>query len=59
MDSALQAMTAAADKLKKFVIPGDWLMRGTKIPALKKLAQMIYPTVGEGGDEGYLQSITV
>ena len=58
VDTALQAMTAAADKLKKFVIPGDWLMRGTKIPALKKLAQMIYPTVGEGGGEGYLQSIT-
>lgn len=58
VDTALQTMTAAADKLKKFVIPGDWLMRGTKIPALKKLAQLIHPTTGEGGDEGYLQAIT-
>ena len=58
VDTALQTMSAVSDSLKKFIIPGDWLMRGTKIPALKKLARMIYPTVGEGGDEGYLQSIT-
>ena len=58
LNSALQTMSAVSDSLKKFIIPGDWLMRSTKIPALKRLAQLIHPTVGEGGDEGYLQAIT-
>lgn len=58
LNSALQTMSAVSDSLKKFIIPGDWLMRSTKIPALKKLAQLIHPTTGEGGDEGYLQAIT-
>lgn len=58
LDTGIQMVSAAADKLKRFIIPGDWLMRSTKVPALKRLAQLIYPTVGEGGEEGYLQSIT-
>ena len=58
LNSALQTMSAVSDSLKKFIIPGDWLMRSTKIPALKKLAQLIHPTTGEGGGEGYLQAIT-
>lgn len=58
LDTGIQMVSAATDKLKRFIIPGDWLMRSTKIPALKRLAQLVYPTVGEGGEEGYLQSIT-
>ena len=58
LNSALQTMSAVSDSLKKFIIPGDWLMRSTKIPALKKLAKLIHPTTGEGGAEGYLQAIT-
>lgn len=58
LSTGIQMVSAATDKLKRFIIPGDWLMRSTKIPALKRLAQLVYPTVGEGGEEGYLQSLT-
>lgn len=58
LQRAEKAFAPVIRAAKTLALPGDWVMRGTQIPALKELAQLIHPTTGEAADEGYLQAVT-